>query len=247
MDQVNTFRSNLSTPWGSIQQCYTIAEGVVQIDTARHGGLWLSPERVAQLPPEYEPFLKNKQWAEEDEDAPLALQYLGLLSLIEDDLTLDITEIDIVIGATTRKSYYGSLFHGGPIVEAYKRQTGDDCGEMICSGDTISPRPGGFKLANLCEKAQAFMKASDAGETVKPTTVTLSPFRIPLPQKFTHILANGETHIQKVCGGVAEMLINGDEKAITDHIGFTNFCYPKLAETVRIVHNESDTIIYKRK
>ena len=243
---MNTFRSNMSTPWGSIQQCHVIAEGVVQISTARHGGLWLSAERVEQLPPEYEPFLKNKQWAEEDEDAPLALQYLGLLSLIDDDLTLNITQFDLTLGVASRKEYYSKYFHGGPIVEAYKRQTGDKCGEMICSNGTISPRPGGFKLANLCEKAQALMDATDAHQEVKPTTVTLTPFKVPLPQKFTHILVNGETHIQKVSGGVAEMLINGDEKAITDHIGFTNFCYPKLAETVRIVHNETDTIIYKR-
>ena len=242
---MNTFRSNLTTPWGPIQHFDRVADGVVQIHCAGHGGLWLSPERVEQLPPQYEPYLGNKQWAEEDEDAPLALQYLGLLSLIETELTLDITEIDIVVGATTRKSYYGSLFHGGPIVEAYKRQTGDDCGEMICSDDIISPRPGGFKLAKLCKKAQAFMKASDAGEKVEPTTVTLSPYIILEPEEFTHILENGETHVQKVPGEHAKRILTLDEEIMADHIAYTRFCYPKLPKTVRIIHN--DIIIYKRK
>ena len=242
---MNTFRKNLSTPWGPIQHYHKIADGVVQIHCARHGGLWLSPERVKQLPPQYEPYLGNKQWAEEDEDAPLALQYLGLLSLIESDLTLNITQFDLTLGATTRAEYYGSLFHGGPIVEAYKRQTGENHGQMICTDEIISPRPGGFKIAKLCEKAQALIKATDARGKVEPTTVTLSPFTILEPESFTHILTNGKTFIQKVSGEQAKRVLTRNKEIIADHLAYTKFCYPKLAETVKIIHN--DITIYERK
>ena len=124
------------------------------VHCAGHGGLWLSQQRVAQLPPEYEPYLGDKQWAEEDEDAGIALQYLGLLSLIDKDINLEITEFDITIGKTSRKDYYGTPWIDGPLVEAYKQQTGDNHDEMICANDVMSPRPGGFKLIKLSQEAQ---------------------------------------------------------------------------------------------
>jgi hypothetical protein len=39
-----------STPWGQVQHQKQLAPGIVMVSTAGHGGIWLSPERQAQLP-----------------------------------------------------------------------------------------------------------------------------------------------------------------------------------------------------
>lgn len=39
-----------SSPWGSVQYWRELAPGIVQVYTAGHGGIRLSPERQAQLP-----------------------------------------------------------------------------------------------------------------------------------------------------------------------------------------------------
>lgn len=39
-----------STPWGPVQHQKQLAPGIVMVITAGHGGIWLSPERQAQLP-----------------------------------------------------------------------------------------------------------------------------------------------------------------------------------------------------
>jgi hypothetical protein len=38
------------SPWGEIQTCHTIADGIYQVTTASHGGYMLSPDRVAAMP-----------------------------------------------------------------------------------------------------------------------------------------------------------------------------------------------------
>ena len=247
MTYTEKFNPSMTTPWGRIQTYDKLADGVVQVHCAGHGGLWLSPKRIEQLPPEYEPYLDKKQWAEEDEDAALALQYLGLLSLVEKDLTLEITNFDLLAGVLSREQYYGKFYYGGPIVEAYQRQTGDKHDKMTCTDGRIFPSPGGFKLANLCDKAKALMEATDAGKTVEPTTVTLLPYTVPEPKRFTHYLADGKTFVNKVNGYLAERLLSEDrhdKKFMDDHIKYTKFCYPKLAETVKIVYE--DTVIYEK-
>lgn len=39
-----------SSPWGAVQHQEILADGIIFVDTAGHGGIWLSPERAAQLP-----------------------------------------------------------------------------------------------------------------------------------------------------------------------------------------------------
>lgn len=39
-----------TTPWGKPQTVEIIAPGIVEYTTASHGGIWLSPERNAQVP-----------------------------------------------------------------------------------------------------------------------------------------------------------------------------------------------------
>ncbi len=38
-----------SSPWGAVQQSEVIAEGIVRVQTASHGGILLSAERYAQV------------------------------------------------------------------------------------------------------------------------------------------------------------------------------------------------------
>ena len=68
------------TPWGVAQTIEPIAEGIVFVTTPSHGGLWLSPERVAALPEGYQPFTcpETRQWAEEDIDAPMVACFFWL-------------------------------------------------------------------------------------------------------------------------------------------------------------------------
>jgi len=37
------------SPWGTIDQCRVVAEGIVFVSTPSHGGFWLSPERLTEI------------------------------------------------------------------------------------------------------------------------------------------------------------------------------------------------------
>lgn len=58
----------MNTPWGNSDYQKTIAPGIVEVGTPSHGGIWLSPERVAQLPLGIDNFLHDLRWWEEDCD-----------------------------------------------------------------------------------------------------------------------------------------------------------------------------------
>ena len=103
MNLGNRFYAGMSTPWGRVQDHHRIADGVVSVSTAGHGGIWLSDKRIAQLPKHYQPFTGTPRWNEEDEDGALVLQYLGLLSLIPEPLELHVTAEDIDKGRKSRK------------------------------------------------------------------------------------------------------------------------------------------------
>lgn len=76
-----------NTPWGKPQTTRIHAEGIVEFTTASHGGIWLSPERNAQVPLElrYSAFMGNGLlgWYEEDEDAEIPYRVFGLTRLGE--------------------------------------------------------------------------------------------------------------------------------------------------------------------
>jgi len=240
---MNQPRKNSLTPWGRADWIHKIDDGIVMIGTPSHGGIWLSQERIKELPEHYEPFTRSRQWAEEDEDGGLVLQYLGLLTLIQEEITLEITDIDIIIGKASRRIYYGSPYFDGPIAEAYKRQTGDHHEEMICANGILSPRPGGFKLAKLCEKAKDLMDNLDKGLEIQPTTVTLTPYKVYEPQKFIHFLDNGTTHTERVSGGQAHKVLKGNKKAIEDYINYRKY-FPNFDKTLKITHEGK--VIYKK-
>ena len=232
----------MTTPWGPIQWAHQIEPGVVTVGTAGHGGVWLSEEKRALLPKHYKPFTGTTEWAEEDEDGALVLQYLGLLSLIEKTIDLEITPIDIQIGLQSRKEYYGRPWLGGPIVESFKRQVSNQHTEMICTS-TLSPRPGGFKLAHLSDQAQELMRKVDAGENIEPTTVQISPYTVHEPKKFTHHFTDGTTHIERVSGRQAHEVLCGVPTAIENYIFFRKN-YQFWDKTDRITHQGK--IIFQR-
>jgi hypothetical protein len=58
------------TPWGHPDSVREIAPGIIHYETPSHGGFWLSPERVAEMPPclrAFKPFA-GANWYEEDCD-----------------------------------------------------------------------------------------------------------------------------------------------------------------------------------
>ncbi|WP_435008034.1 DUF7007 domain-containing protein [Tundrisphaera lichenicola] len=60
----------IQTPWGAAQTSHELAPGIVRHDTASHGGYYVSPERVAEMPKplrDFKPFA-GPNWYEEDCD-----------------------------------------------------------------------------------------------------------------------------------------------------------------------------------
>jgi hypothetical protein len=59
-----------SSPWGIVQDEETIADGIVYVSTASHGGIWVSPEllgRVQEAMRDYAAYWSgSSQWFEED-------------------------------------------------------------------------------------------------------------------------------------------------------------------------------------
>ena len=238
------FRKNMKTPWGKISWHHKITDGVIIVATPSHGGIWLSEEQAAKLPVHYKSYTGSKHFHEEDEDAPLVLQYLGLLSLITEPITLNITESDIQLGLLTREDYYGTPFHGGPIVEAYKRQSDENHEKMICSDNILSPSPGGFKLARLCEKAKNFMSDFDKNKTANPTTFTLQPYIVYEPKEFTHHFNDQTIKTTECTGSQAQKILQGDLKALEDYIEFKNWCGFPREDTTKITHGKK--VIYQQ-
>lgn len=78
MDSVSSFRGPVvgdASPWDRIQHVREVAPGIVSVDTAGHGGYWLSPQRVADMrarvphlltPSTFYPLDSAGQWFEED-------------------------------------------------------------------------------------------------------------------------------------------------------------------------------------
>ena len=244
MNLGNRFYAGMSTPWGQIQDHHRIADGVVSVSTAGHGGIWLSDKRIAQLPKHYEPFTGTPRWNEEDEDGALVMQYLGLLSLIPEPLELHVTAEDIDKGRKSRKpsGYKGEMRYGGAIVESYQRQTGDNCGEMICQSH-LSPSPGGYRLVVLSDEVKAFMERCDAGEAVEPTTFVLEPYVVHERKKFVQHMENGETWTDKVSGYESNRILAGNTEALENYLEFKRL-YEKFKQVVKITHE--DTVIWQR-
>ena len=58
-------RQGHASPWGTIQHVEPLADGVVFVSTASHGGAWLSPAAQARMPATIVP-MHGRRWYEED-------------------------------------------------------------------------------------------------------------------------------------------------------------------------------------
>lgn len=59
------------TPWGISDSQTEIADGIIEVSTPSHGGIWLSTERQAELKgkfPNIDNFTHDLRWWEEDCD-----------------------------------------------------------------------------------------------------------------------------------------------------------------------------------
>jgi hypothetical protein len=56
------------TPWGMSDSQTKIADGIIEVSTPSHGGIWLSEERKAQLPAGIKNFTNDLTFWEEDCD-----------------------------------------------------------------------------------------------------------------------------------------------------------------------------------
>ena len=60
------------TPWGPVQHLAIIAPGIVEVATASHGGIWLSPDRLYVVSPDWRAYAAEwskgwgDAWFEED-------------------------------------------------------------------------------------------------------------------------------------------------------------------------------------
>ncbi|MDH6284061.1 DUF7007 domain-containing protein [Prescottella agglutinans] len=58
-----------SSPWGEVQYGNVLADGIIVVGTASHGGVRISAERLRQMPPALR--LGRRRWFEEDCEAAL--------------------------------------------------------------------------------------------------------------------------------------------------------------------------------
>ena len=71
------------SPWGSPQHVKTLADGILQVSTSTHGGIHLSPERLAQMPEDQR---STDGWYEEDcEAAFVYVRFMNEIGLSEKD------------------------------------------------------------------------------------------------------------------------------------------------------------------
>ena len=70
--------NTITTPWGPPQDVEELAEGVLRVSTAGHGGLKLSLGRWASLPRTVRDAMLHQTFAEEDCEEPIVRTLLGI-------------------------------------------------------------------------------------------------------------------------------------------------------------------------
>ena len=83
-------RTTMHTPWGWSQDVEELAEGVLRVSTAGHGGLKLSLGRWASLPRAVRDAMLNPTFVEEDCEEPIVRTLLGIGSNRDREVALDI-------------------------------------------------------------------------------------------------------------------------------------------------------------
>ena len=82
--------TTMHTPWGPPQDIEELAEGVLRVSTASHGGLKLSRERWAEIPAAVRRTMFTPTFAEEDCEEPIVSTLLGLGGDRERELALKV-------------------------------------------------------------------------------------------------------------------------------------------------------------
>ena len=72
-DTIIEERAPEHSPWGRVQDCRHLADGIEAVSTSTHGGIWLSEDRLEELHEIlpfnlFTPFTREPQWWEEDCD-----------------------------------------------------------------------------------------------------------------------------------------------------------------------------------
>jgi len=66
----NVSLNGKSSPWGIVQDEEVIAEGIIYVSTASHGGIWVARELLPRISEEMKDYAKywsgSSQWFEED-------------------------------------------------------------------------------------------------------------------------------------------------------------------------------------
>lgn len=67
---LNVSLTGKSSPWGIVQDEEVIADGVIYVSTASHGGIWVARELLPRISEEMKDYAKywsgSSQWFEED-------------------------------------------------------------------------------------------------------------------------------------------------------------------------------------
>ena len=84
--------TTMHTPWGPPQDIEELAEGVLRVSTASHGGLKLSRERWAEIPAAVRDAMFTPTYAEEDCEEPIVRTLLGLGDDREREMAVRVAE-----------------------------------------------------------------------------------------------------------------------------------------------------------
>ena len=84
--------TTMHTPWGPPQDIEELAEGVLRVSTASHGGLKLSRERWAEIPAAVRRTMFTPTFAEEDCEEPIVSTLLGLGDDREREMAVRVAE-----------------------------------------------------------------------------------------------------------------------------------------------------------
>lgn len=105
-----------NTPWGEKQFESEIIPGFVQVETSRHGGIWLNEQQAAQIPARLKTYSRDGNGVWWEEDCAWSLPMLYFLSrkpvVIDDEIFVLIRAID------TAREWYPTAY--GAILRAAK-------------------------------------------------------------------------------------------------------------------------------
>lgn len=119
----------IHTPWGWTKNVAELIEGIWRVATPSHGGLKLSAERWAELPPEVRDAMHTPTFAEEDCEEPIVRTLLGLGDARERELALMVAgyfdryapALPYLRDLEPRLHYHAVAYRGGLATDQFER------------------------------------------------------------------------------------------------------------------------------